>query len=378
MANQTQGEICGWHYATRQPIRLRWQNGLIAALEKAEPSLAKDLWIAPTLFDLQVNGYGGVDFQQDNLAVEDLLSAARQLRTAGCARFFPTLITDEWAKLTARLRHLCKLRSESADLKTAIAGWHVEGPFLSKEPGFHGAHDPALMLDPKPEHILELREITEKDPLLLTLSPERPGGLAAIKLAVSRGIKISLGHTNASAEILRDAVAAGATAFTHLANGCPRELDRHDNILWRVFETPGLTISLIPDQIHVSAPLFRLIHKALGPDAIYYTTDAMSAADMPPGRYKLGKLELEVGPDQIVRQPEKPLFAGSALRPLHGIARASSMLGCTWQEVWPRFSTTPAKLMGLKNELAVGEHAHFCGMKFVPEGHLWELQTESS
>src|SRR5689334_24907237 len=84
MVNRTQGEICGWYYATREPIRLRWQNGLITALEKAEPSLAKDFWIAPTLFDLQVNGFGGIDFQQDNLTVENLLSAVRQLRAAGC------------------------------------------------------------------------------------------------------------------------------------------------------------------------------------------------------------------------------------------------------------------------------------------------------
>jgi len=375
MVNRTQGEICGWHYATREPIRLRWQNGLITVLEKADPSLAKDLWIAPTLFDLQVNGFGGIDFQQDNLTVENLLSAVRQLRAAGCARFFPTLITDEWPRLTARLRNLRKLCSQSPDLQSAITGWHVEGPFLSTEPGFHGAHNPALMLDPKPEHILELREITENDPLLLTLSPECPGALAAIKLAVSRGIKISLGHTNASAEILRDAVQAGATAFTHLANGCPRELDRHDNILWRVFETPGLTISLIPDRIHVSGPLFRLCHRLLGGHSIFYTSDAMSAAGMPPGRYKLGKLELEVGPDQIVRQPGKPLFAGSALRPIDGIFRAAQMLGSEWQEVWPRFSTGPAKLLGLKNDLAVGEPADFSLLKPSSEEQVWELQT---
>src|SRR5262249_52232917 len=159
--------------------------------------------------------------------------------------------------------------------------------------------------------ILELREITGNDPLLLTLSPERAGALEAIALAKSRGIRISLGHTNASAEVLRQAVKAGATLFTHLGNGCPRELDRHDNILWRVFETAGLTVSLIPDRIHVSGPLFRLVHRVLGGDSIFYTTDAMAAAGAPPGRYRIGALEVEVGADQVVRQPGKPLFAGS-------------------------------------------------------------------
>ncbi len=218
------------------------------------------------------------------------------------------------------------------------------------------------MCDPKPEHILELRSITGSDPLLLTVSPERSGALGAISLAVSQGIKVSLGHTNASAEVLRQAAAAGATGFTHLANGCPRELDRHDNILWRVMDMSGLMVSLIPDQIHVSPPLFRLAHWVLGGDSICYASDAMSAAGMPPGRYPLGKWKLEVGPDQIVRQPGKPLFAGSALRPIDGIFRAAKMLGCPWQQ-------------GLRNELAVGQPADFCVVKVVGENQLVDLQT---
>ncbi len=338
-------------------------------------ALKEEVWIAPSLFDVQVNGYGGVDFQRDGLTVEDLLSAARQLRAAGCARFLLTLITDEWPKLTARLKHLRSLRAESDELKRAIAGWHIEGPFLSHEPGFHGAHNPAVMLDPTPAHISELRNVTGDDPVLLTLAPERQGALEAIQLAVSRGMKVSLGHTNASAEILRDAVKAGATMFTHLANACPRELDRHDNILWRVFETRGLTVGLIPDRIHVSPALFRLIHRLQDSDSIYYTTDAMSAAGAPPGKYSIGKMEMEVGADQIVRQPGKTNFAGSALRPIDGILRAAQMLNCPWQEVWPRFSGIPARVMGLRSELKVGEPADFCLLKVSGANQLESFQA---
>src|SRR5438876_1009203 len=133
------------------------------------------------------------------------------------------------------------------------------------------------------------------DPVLLTLSPERPGALRAIEAAISQRIVVSLGHTDASADILGQAVRAGARAFTHLGNGCPRALDRHDNILWRVFETPGIIVSLIPDRIHVSPPLFRLMHRVLDPESIYYTTDAMSAAGSPPGKHRLGNLALGVG-----------------------------------------------------------------------------------
>ncbi|MDB6020511.1 MAG: N-acetylglucosamine-6-phosphate deacetylase [Pedosphaera sp.] len=369
------GEICARHFATGQTVRVLWRDGVITDLEPAEGPATDDAWLAPGLLDLQINGFGGIDFQQDGLSAGDLLTATRQLRAAGCTRFLLTLITDEWGKLKARLRHLRRLRSQSPELQAAIVGWHVEGPFLSGEPGFHGAHDPALMLDPTPTHIRELRAITGAEPLLLTMAPERAGALEAIALAVSLGIKISLGHTNASAEILRGAVRAGATGFTHLGNGCPHELDRHDNILWRVFETPGLTVSLIPDRIHVSDALFRLMHRELKPESIYYTSDAMAAAGAGPGSYRLGALEVEVGADQIVRQPGKSNFAGSALRPCDGVFRAAQMLGCPWQEVWARFSHTPALMMGLPGGFKVGQWADFCLLKFDAKNDLSELKT---
>src|SRR5262249_27448287 len=146
---------------------------------------------------------------------------------------------------------------------------------------------------------------------------------------------------------------AGATGFTHLANGCPRELDRHDNIIWRVLETSGLIVSLIPDQIHVSSALFRLIHRLVDANSIYYTTDAMAAAGSSPGRYSLGRVGVEVGADGIVRQPGKTNFAGSSLRPIDGVFRAAQMLNRPWQEIWNGFSTIPARLMGLDSEIAI-------------------------
>ena len=375
MANSSNGEISAWHYSTGQPVRVRWGAGVITHLEDATTAPPRELFVAPGLFDLQINGYGGVDFQQDNLSLDDLQCATRQLRSAGCMRFLLTLITDEWAVMISRLRRVRALRSQSGELQSAIAGWHIEGPFLSAEPGFHGAHDPSRMTDPQAEQIRELRSVTGNDPVLLTVSPERRGALPAIELAASLGLKISLGHTNASAEILQCAVQAGATGFTHLANGCPRELDRHDNILWRVFEMTGLTVSLIPDRIHVSPPLFRLMHRVLDPAAIYYTTDAMSAAGAPPGRYQMGKTEVDVGPDQIVRPPGQPLFAGSALRPVEGVFRAAQMLNCPWQETWARLSEIPAKFMGLRNELAVQQPATFCVLKVTDQNQLAELQV---
>jgi N-acetylglucosamine-6-phosphate deacetylase len=370
-----QGDLCARHFETGEFIRVLWQNGRVLNLQQPNRPVPPDLWIAPALTDLQVNGYAGIDFQQDNLPISALVTATRRLAQAGCSRYLLTLISDDWKHLTTRLRHLRELRNMSSELRYAIVGWHVEGPFLSAEPGFCGAHDPAVMLDPTEAHIRELRALTEDDPVLLTVAPERAGALEAIRLATSLGMVVSLGHTDASAEQLNQAVTAGARAFTHLGNGCPRALDRHDNILWRVLEQLNVVVSFIPDTIHVSAPFFRLAHRLLPSSSIYYVSDAMAAAGARPGRYTIGRVEVEVGEDQVVRLPGKPNFAGSALQPVDGVFRAAEMLGGPWQEAWKKFSHAPTDLMGWPRPLERGGRADFCLLRVDREGRVRELRT---
>ncbi|HTD87132.1 MAG TPA: N-acetylglucosamine-6-phosphate deacetylase [Candidatus Binatia bacterium] len=370
-----EGELHAWHYATRELVRLRWTNGTISAIERTNEKAPDSLWLAPGLVDLQINGFSGVDFQQDNVSQTELERAVRGLFAAGCTRLLLTIVTDKWDKMLARLQHYRKLRAQSPLLQSAIAGWHIEGPFLSDKPGFAGAHDASLMIDPMTEHMHELRKFAGDDLVLLTLAPERLEAIATIALATSLGMKVSLGHTNAPHKRLSQAIKAGAIGFTHLANGCPRELDRHDNILWRIFETKGLKVSLIPDGFHVSGPLFRLIHRELGGDSIYYTSDAMAAAGAPPGRYTIGRLEVDVAEDGVVRQPGSPLFAGSGLEPIRGVFRAAEMLDSPWQETWIRLSDSPAQMMGLDSGLQTGKPATFCLLQVTPENWLQSLKV---
>jgi len=275
--------------------------------------------------------------------------------------------------MISRLRRLRELRRKSPLLTQAIAGWHVEGPFLSAEPGFRGAHPPEVMCDPTPDHLKELRRTAGDERLMITVAPERLESVAMIALARELGMIVSLGHTNAPRKRLLQAQKAGAVAFTHLGNGCPRELDRADNILWRVFETPGLKVSLIPDTVHVSPPLFRLVHKTLEEGAIFYVSDAMAAAGARPGRYRIGRLEVEVGEDEIVRLPGTGNYAGSSLRPIDGIFRAAEMLRRSWREVWPRYSHVPAEVAGMPCSLAVGGPADFCVLEVTEENVFEEV-----
>jgi N-acetylglucosamine-6-phosphate deacetylase len=353
------GEIHAWNILDRQPVLAKWDDGRFTEITATEEPPAEAKWISPPLLDIQVNGYAGIDFQQDDLSEADLLHAIEQLGQACCGQILFTLITDDWAAMTRRLANAKQLRDANPALGRAIAGWHIEGPFLSPETGYCGAHPADKMLSPTPERIAELRELTGDDPLLLTMAPEIDGALEGFAAARELGIRVSIGHTNSPAHILRRVTAGGPAGFTHLGNGCPATLDRADNILWRALDTPGLTCGLIPDRWHVSPALFRLIHRLVDPDSIYYTTDAMAAAGAPPGTYRLGHLELEVGPEQIVRLPGTPNLAGSALTPIEGVRRAAEMLDGDWQDAWKKFSTAPARFMGLPENFTVGAPATF-------------------
>jgi N-acetylglucosamine-6-phosphate deacetylase len=343
----------GRHYRTGRAIAIKIEDDRIGTVDwiKEDPG---DRWLAPGLVDVQVNGYAGVDFQRDDLSEARLTRAAEGLAYDGCSRWLLTLITAEWSVLMGRLARLKEIRDASPILRRCVVGWHVEGPFLSEEPGYRGAHDASVMADPSVVAVEELRRVTGGDRVLLTLAPERRGAGEAIRRAVELGMTVSAGHTNASAEDLRGAVAAGCTGFTHLGNGMPQAMDRHDNIVCRALDTEGFAYGLIPDGIHVAPQLFRLIHRAVPNDRIYHTTDAMAAAGAPPGRYTIGSIELEVGEDEIVRMPGATNFAGSALRPIEGVRRAARMLGVGWRDVWDTFSVNPARLIGLECGLESG------------------------
>lgn len=357
---------------TGHPARLRVADGRILALDNLTGEGHGRPVLLPALVDIQVNGYAAVDFQRDTCTADELARAANGLAAAACGRFLLTLITDHWPKLLARLRHYRQLRLASPILRQRIAGWHLEGPFLNPKPGFHGAHPPECMEAPTAAHWAALKAEVGDEPVLVTLAPEWPGAPEAIRAARAHGFHVWLGHSDATTAELAAAVEAGATGFTHLGNGCPGELHRHDNIIFRVLDETRLRASLIPDGIHVSPMLFRLMHRLLPDAQIAYTTDAMAAGGAGPGTYDLAGLRVEVGADGVVRQPGKSNYAGSSLAPLEGIRRAARMLRRDPAEVWRYFSDHPARFVGLGDGLAPGDPADFCLLHEEPD--VWRLE----
>lgn len=302
---------------------------------------------APRWFDFQVNGYAGIDFQAEALSRAELEYAVRAMRRDGVAGIFLTLITDEIDAHCRRLENFEKLRAASPECAAMIAGYHIEGPWLNPEPGYRGAHPPGPMHAPSLAEFERLQSAAGGHVRLITIAPEWPGSAECIAAMTRAGVHISLGHTNASNAQIDDAIRAGARFVTHLGNGTPPEMPRHDNVIQRLLARDELIACLIPDGIHLPSFVLRNFFRAKPRDRVLFTTDAMSGAGAEPGRYKIGRLEIEVGADGIARQPGGTGFAGSTLTPDEGVRRCAAYLGISLAESAELWSTAATKAFGV-------------------------------
>ena len=296
-----------------------------------------------SLFDIQVNGFAGVDFQDPGLSADGLARAVDGLRTHGTHRFFVTLITDSLDALIHKFINLERLRAVNGAVAAAVCGYHLEGPWLSPEPGYHGAHDPRQMDRPDVRAFERLQRAAGGNIRLVTLAPELPGSGELIRAIIGSGAHVSLGHTRAGDAEIDTAIAAGARFCTHLGNGVPQQLHRHDNVMQRLLARDELTAFFIPDGIHLPPAVLKNFYRAKPAGKSLFTTDCMAAAGAPPGRYRLGVLELEVGPDRIVRQHGERNFAGSALCPDEGVRNLENWLGLDTATARSLFSSAVAK-----------------------------------
>ena len=213
-------------------------------------------------FDLQLNGYKGVDFNSDDLTGESLRHACAAVRADGGGRMLATVITDRLEQMTARIRRLVELRTSDPLVREVLAGIHVEGPFISPLPGFVGAHPAEHVVPASIEAAERLVAAGEGLVRLVTLAPEHDADCRTIHWLTDQGVIVSAGHCNPAPDVLDRAVDHGLTAFTHLGNGCPLTLHRHDNIIQRVLAADRLRwVMVIADGVHLPPLLvLSLIH----------------------------------------------------------------------------------------------------------------------
>ena len=262
--------------------------------------------------DLQLNGYRGLDFGAEDLNQKRLAAICRAYRADGGGRFLATVITDSLPVLERRIKALADCLAADAAIRDTVAGIHVEGPFISADRGFVGAHPPAHACEASPTAMERLLEAGRGHVRMVTLAPERDPGFRTISLLASRGVLVAAGHCDPSLEVLRDACAAGLSCFTHLGNGCPHLLPRHDNILHRVLACEELPfVTLIADGVHLPPFLLGAMLRWLGPDRAIVVSDATAAAGMGMGTFELGGLSVVVGKDGAAWSADRTHLVGS-------------------------------------------------------------------
>jgi N-acetylglucosamine-6-phosphate deacetylase len=295
----------------------------------------------PGLVDLQVNGFVGVDFTDPALTPDGLLKAIAAIEKTGVTRFLPTLITSSLETFAACARTIVRTRH------AAIAGIHMEGPYISPEDGPRGAHLRAFVRGADVDDFRRRQDAAEGRIRIVTLAPEVPGALALIEHLVASRVRVAIGHTGATGAEIQDAVKAGATLSTHLGNGCAQMLPRHPNAIWEQLGEDRLLASFIVDGHHLPPATVKSMIRAKTPARTILVTDAVGAAGMPPGRYTLGGQEVELSPTGRVAAPGAPNLAGSALRLDAAIGNTVRFTGLPLDQVVPMGSTRPAEYVGI-------------------------------
>jgi N-acetylglucosamine-6-phosphate deacetylase len=280
-------------------------DGVVDAIGTGAPTRPADrdlgaVTVVPGFVDTHLHGGGGANFSTASAA--ETATAVALHRKHGTTTLVASLVTAGPAELLRQVREL------AGDVRAGlIDGIHLEGPWLSTTRC--GAHQPSLMRDPDPAEIDRVLGAAGGAIRMITLAPERDGAVAAITQIVDAGVAAAVGHTEATYEQTRAAIAAGATVGTHLFNAM-RPIDRREpGPIVALLEDDRITVELITDGVHVDPAIYRHVTQSAGPDRVSLITDAMAAAGMADGEYWLGQLAVIVA-DGVARVAGTQTIAG--------------------------------------------------------------------
>jgi len=312
--------------------------------------------LGPSFFDVHIHGAAGHDVMEATSEALDTMGTF--LASRGTSAYLATTVT---ASLDATLRALDGLANQIAKLpepgRARPLGIHLEGPFLSHQK--RGVQPPEHLLAPSIATFDRLIDAAHGHVRLMTIAPELPGAIELTAHATSRGIRVSVGHSNATASETRAAIAAGAVSATHTFNAM-RPLDhREPGILGTVLTDDDLYAELICDGVHTDPEIVRLWWKAKGPERAILVTDAMAAAGMPEGEYQLGGFPVHV---ESGRATARGVLAGSVLTLDRALANFIQFTGANIEQALPLLSSNPAAMTGLAHRagsLAPGKSANF-------------------
>jgi N-acetylglucosamine-6-phosphate deacetylase len=304
-----------------QVIEIELDDGLITAVRPSATS--SDLWLTPGFVDLQVNGYDGIDLNDDDCSPQSVVALALRLAALGTTTFLPTIISASSAKIERLLQVVQEARRINSQARHAIPFVHLEGPSISPLEGYRGAHDKEYVRPPSVSEFEQWQAMSDGLIGMVTLSPHWPGSVEFIRSLHKQGTLVSIGHTHATTDEIHAAVDAGAVLSTHLGNGIVPTLPRHPNPIWTQLAEDRLTATFIADGIHLPSEALRAMLRAKEIHRSVLISDAVALAGSPVGEYKTnvgGTVVVEQ--DGSIRSKESGLLAGSGMTLKDAVARA--------------------------------------------------------
>lgn len=342
--------------------------------------------VTPGLVDIQVNGFAGIDFNAPGITAQQMDIALSGMLSSGVTRCLPTLITAGEAELIALLRDLDAAVSKSTLGALMVPGYHIEGPFLSPEDGYAGAHPIQHMRGASVELVQKLESVTTRPLMIMTVAPEVEGVLDLIPFLVSRGITCAIGHSAASRVETDAAIEAGATMSTHLGNGLPHMLNKNENPLLVQLGRDQLMASFIGDGIHIPRDMLQSWLRAKTLHRSILVTDASAAAGAPGqlGVFTLGEGKIERHADGSVRLPGSSYLAGSGSSMDQMVRNVMGWYNLSVADIMQLARENPLRVISMPIENPkVGDLADFVEWRlrnnemYVHLGHIgpWSLQS---
>ena len=354
-------KICGIHYETGNTVNIEIADGLIAGIDESENIRAENsgLFIAPGLIDNQINGYAGVDFSGNEFTADDVISVARSIWKEGVTTFLPTLITNSHEDLKRSFSILAEALRKDEKLRESVPGFHLEGPYISPEEGYRGCHPFQHIRKPSMDEFIDYQKAADGKIIQVTLAPEIEGAMEFIRACTKSGIIIAVGHTNANAGQIEQAVENGARLSTHLGNGCANFIHRHNNPLWPQLANDRLTATVIADGHHLLPEELRVFYKVKGPGNIILTSDVIYLAGMAPGKYSFLGNEVILTNEGMLLNKELNCLAGASFPLRKGIENIMNFTGCSLTRAINMASSNVATIYSLQNrgKLSVGARA---------------------
>ena len=298
--------------------------------------------------DLQVNGYAGVDFNADDYSDEAVRSVCNRMLADGTQIALATVITASLDKMVARVSRIASLIDSDPIVHDRIGGIHVEGPFLNPAEGYIGAHPTSASIPADCDIAMRLLDAGRGYIKLWTLAPERDPGALVTSFLTQQKVVVAAGHCDSTIDQLKEGIDHGLRLFTHLGNGCPGLLPRHDNIVQRVLSlSDRILISFIADGHHVPPFALKNYLSLIPNENIVIVTDAISAAGLGPGKYELSGQTVEVDEDGAAWASCRTHYAGCATTFPRMVDVLREHVSATDEQIEAWLQHNPARLLGL-------------------------------